>query len=508
MRAFAYCRVSTKEQATEDHYSLNNQEQRCRDYIKMKQWRSATMRKDVASGKSDNRPGFQDLLATIRDGKVDVVVVYRLDRLSRNVRDIYDFLDMIKASGVAFVSVTEGFDTTTAMGRAMLGVAAVFAQLTREMISENTKDGLLRRRESGQVVGNLRNTYGYDYSPSTRNLVINEQEAKVVRQIYDWYCESKWGSFKIARLLNLQGVPTKTGIQWDRRNISTMLHNPLMCGALRLKKEGRVVEGQHEAIVTTEQFDLAQQIDAGRQKFSNRSQQSKYLLSGLARCGKCGQRLLVHTIYQGKNKKAYIFYNHPRNSKVGEAACTGLSKSLRILDEAVISQVMAMSRSGLMEKVILHDVKSRRNKEHVPKVKERDKILLELQAMDEKFTQWADRLDSGKIDEDQFEKQNARLLARKKELQAWMGQLNEEVSQTENLEVSLAEVRKVLQEFPTLWDSLEHEEKQEVLRLLIESLKVYKTHAEMKLLFLDPIQFPLIGKTTKRELIIDADETD
>jgi len=81
-----------------------------------------------------------------------------------------------------------------------------------------------------------------------------------------------------------------------------------------------------------------------------------------------------------------------------------------------------------------------------------------------------------------------------------MEQLNEEVAQTENLEVSLAEVRKVLKDFPTVWDSLEHEEQQEVLRLLIETLKVYKTHAEMKLLFLDPIQFPLIGKTTKEVL--------
>lgn len=130
MRAFVYCRVSSKEQASQDHYSLDNQDQRCSDYIKMKQWRRAAMRKDVASGKNDDRVGFQNLLTAIHVGKVDVVVAYRLDRLSRNVRDIYDFLDKIKKNGVAFVSITEGFDTTTAMGRAMLGVAAVFAQLT------------------------------------------------------------------------------------------------------------------------------------------------------------------------------------------------------------------------------------------------------------------------------------------------------------------------------------------------------------------------------------------
>src|SRR4051794_21283903 len=103
MRAFIYCRVSTREQSTEDHYSLDNQEQRGRDYLKMKRWQLFKARKDVASGKSAEREGFQELLADIRAKRVDVVIVYRLDRLSRNVKDIYEFLDLIRRTGVAFV---------------------------------------------------------------------------------------------------------------------------------------------------------------------------------------------------------------------------------------------------------------------------------------------------------------------------------------------------------------------------------------------------------------------
>jgi len=95
----------------------------------MKHWQCVRVLNDIVSGNNDDREGFQYLLAAIRDGKLDVVIVYRLDRLSRNVRDIYDFLDSIRDFGVGFGSVTEGFDTTTATGRAMLGVAAVFAQL-------------------------------------------------------------------------------------------------------------------------------------------------------------------------------------------------------------------------------------------------------------------------------------------------------------------------------------------------------------------------------------------
>lgn len=108
---------------------------------------------------------------------------------------------------MVFVSVTEGFDTTTTMGRAMLGVAAVFAQLTREMIAENTKDGLLRRAEAGYYLGNLKMLYGYNYSKEL-GLEPDGLESAQVKQIFDWYTEHKWGTEKIARMLNLQGVPT------------------------------------------------------------------------------------------------------------------------------------------------------------------------------------------------------------------------------------------------------------------------------------------------------------
>jgi DNA invertase Pin-like site-specific DNA recombinase len=103
MRAFIYCRVSTKEQSTDDHYSLGNQQKRCTAYIKGRdtdgvQWRVHKVRSDVASGKNDEREGFRELRQLVIDKKIDVVVVYRLDRLSRNVRDIYDFLDLLRTN--------------------------------------------------------------------------------------------------------------------------------------------------------------------------------------------------------------------------------------------------------------------------------------------------------------------------------------------------------------------------------------------------------------------------
>ena len=489
MRSFIYCRVSTREQSTEDHYSLDNQEQRCHDYIKMKKWRIAKVRKDVASGKNDERAGFQELLSDIRLQKIDVVTVYRLDRLSRNVRDIYQFLETIRESGVGFVSVTEGFDTTTAMGRAMLGVAAVFAQLTREMIGENTKDGLMRRAEAGFFVGNLRQLYGYNYSKEL-GLTPDPEESAHVKQIFDWYTEHKWGLQKIAHMLNLQGVPTKTGVQWGISTIHRMIRNPLYCGQIRSGTTH--FDGRHEAIIEDEQFELAQSIVQSKSTIPNRAKSSRHLLSGIARCSECGKNLVNHSINQGPDKKRYDFYKHNPVVKSG-SNCVGFSKAARILESLVIDQIGNIAEAGDIQKVLLSDIRKRHNNKHAPTIKERDKLLIEIASMGEKFSQWADRLDAGKIDEDQFERQNAKLLERKNLVQDKLSNIEAELSQEENLEVSLAEVQSLLKNFPKMWQELELEERREVLRLLIEELRVSKTQAQLKLLFLDTVSIPLTG---------------
>jgi site-specific DNA recombinase len=492
MNAFIYCRVSTKEQSSEDHYSLDNQEQRCRDYLSMKRWRLHQMRKDVASGKNSERAGFQDLLTAIRNDQLDVVLVYRLDRLSRNVRDIYDFLDLIRERNVGFVSVTEGFDTTTAMGRAMLGVSAVFAQLTREMISENTKDGLLRRAEAGLYTGNTAMLYGYSYDQQKGLLVSHETETPVLRQIFDWFTESKWGCVKITKMLNVRRIPSKTGGQWNATTVANILRNPVYCGQVR--KGDKIIAGQHEGIISQEQFDAAQAIIQSRAPLAPRSHRSPHLLSGIVHCGICGRSFRSHTLTP-KNAKGekgkYLFYRHPNIVKMEKGMCTPIAKSAPRLESAVVAKIREAAQSDLLQQMALDEVRSRMGSNHVPVVELRDKLALELAQLADKFTQWADRLDSGKIDEEQFDQQNRRLLQRKQELQKQVAQLEQELAQEQTLEVNLSEVRQTLENFPQVWDALEHEEQQEMLRLLIEDLRVFSSHAELKLLFMEPMTIPL-----------------
>jgi site-specific DNA recombinase len=249
--------------------------------------------RDVGSGKSAERESYQELLRAIRNHLVEVVVVYRLDRLSRNVVDVYNALDLFRKEEVGFVSVQESFDTTTAMGRAMLGVAAVFAQLTREMFAENVKDGLLCRAQSGKYTGGPHTRpYGYEYRDG--KLQVREEEAQVVRRVFRLYTEQGWGLHRIAVLLNAEGIPTAQGLEgrWGSNTTLRMLRNPLYAG--RLRHRGEEYPGEQEPIVAGEMFAAAQELSRQRAEMAPRAKNSPYLLSGLLKCGQCGRNLITH----------------------------------------------------------------------------------------------------------------------------------------------------------------------------------------------------------------------
>jgi site-specific DNA recombinase len=498
MQAFIYCRVSTDEQSTEDHYSLANQEQRARAYAKLKGWRIAKVRKDVGSGKDDKRLGFQELIADVRTGKVEVVVVYRLDRLSRNVRDIYDFIDLVRDRGVEFVSLTEGFDTTTAMGRAMLGVAAVFAQLAREMIAENVRDGLARRAESGRWNGPKWNPpLGYVYSVEKGELLPDPSTADLIRTIFRWFVDDKLGTMAIARLLNRQGAPKRTGndTPWHQTSIWKIVTNDIYGGYIQV--DGQLVRGTHEALISDETYAQSRELIAARRKMAPRTRSSQHLLSGLVRCAQCG-RVLVGQIgrYQRQSGQmhTYVAFRHSPNEHVGSRHCPGVYVNAERLEEAVLGAVRQCARSEMMQMLSLDVVREQLAKGGPPPEREMERLAAKLAALDERFDKWAERLDAGSIDEDQFRSRNAVLLAQKTDLQSKLAELEARLFERDALEVSVEQARQALQDFDGVWDELSHEERREMLRNLIEDLKVSRDEVWLKLLFLPPMRVELPRK--------------
>jgi len=222
MRAAIYCRVSTEDQAT-NGVSLQDQEERCRAYITARDWRvDGIFRDDGYSGRSLNRPALQKLLTHAKAKKFDVVVILKLDRLTRNVADLGKLIEDLDRRKVALVSVTESLDSSTAGGRLVMNLLGSVSQWEREIIGERTRDGLAYRRDHSLVYGPV----AFGFSRAGDRLVIDEDEMKTVRKIFALRREGKTLQ-AICDALNRQRIPTKTDKRWRPGTLTYLLANDL-----------------------------------------------------------------------------------------------------------------------------------------------------------------------------------------------------------------------------------------------------------------------------------------
>ncbi|MGH7780576.1 MAG: recombinase family protein [Candidatus Binataceae bacterium] len=267
-RCAIYTRKSSEEGLEQDFNSLHAQREACEAFIKSQAgegWKLVKTAYDDGgfSGGSMERPALQQLLASIREGLVDVVVVYKVDRLTRSLADFAKMVELFDAQGVSFVSVTQQFNTTTSMGRLTLNVLLSFAQFEREVIGERIRDKVAASKRRGIWVGGGL-AMGYDVH--ARKLVVNPGEAKMVSQIFERYLEL--GSVRLLkRDLDRRGIVSavkvskkgrqRGGKPFSRGALYCLLSNPIYLGEIRHKKER--YPGQHEAILSRELWERVQE---------------------------------------------------------------------------------------------------------------------------------------------------------------------------------------------------------------------------------------------------------
>lgn len=337
MRCAIYRRVSTEMQR-EDGYSLDAQKDRLISYAESQGW---TVVEDYAdegvSAKNIDRPALKRLLRDMAKGHFEVVLTYKLDRLVRSVGDLNELLTLFEKHNVKYKSATEMFDTTSAMGRFFIMIVGAMAQWERENLAERVKLGMTKRHEEGQRNGAVA-PFGYKLIDG--ELIINEEEAKWVRFIFDAY-KTK-GRRAISVELNEKGVRTREGNLWNDFGIHYVITNPVYYGALRWNYrklsgartgEEIIVEGNHEAIITKEQFDEVQEVRTNRKGIGFRSD-THYPYTHVAKCARCGRPL-----YGSKTKKKegyHRFYKCPGRFKFG--VC-----NMPIIPESVIDEILLES---------------------------------------------------------------------------------------------------------------------------------------------------------------------
>lgn len=331
IRCAIYTRKSTNEGLDQEFTSLDAQRESAENYIRSQQnqgWVLLPEKYDDGgfTGATTDRPALQKLIEDIKSQKINCVVVYKVDRLSRSLLDFVKLLQFFEEHQISFVSVTQHFNTNTSMGRLTLNILLSFAQFEREMISERTKDKMAAARMKGRWTGG-RPALGYDLDSANKQLLINPEEAELIRMIFNLYLEKK-STLDVAITLEEKGLKTKChksksnifgGVSFKKTNVQLILNNVIYVG--KVKYENKVYPGLHEPIISEDVFHQAQEILKQNQRVRGFSKNRRFpgLLTGLFRCSSC-ETSMSHSYTQKKVCK-YRYYICLNAVKLNRKSC-------------------------------------------------------------------------------------------------------------------------------------------------------------------------------------------
>jgi len=350
VRCAIYTRKSTEEGLDQDFNSLDAQREAAEAFIKSQKhagWTLIQSRYDDGgySGGSMERPALQRLLDDVDQGRLDCVMVYKVDRLSRSLLDFARLMDRFDQRSVSFVSVTQQFNTTTSLGRLTLNILLSFAQFEREIISERTRDKMSAARRKGKWIGGTP-VLGYDVDPAGGRLIVNEKEVRRVREIFDLYLTHRSLSAVVAELerrrwhtksRKSQTGKMHSGRAFTKASLGRLLTNATYAG--NVEHRGILYKGEHAAIVDAPVWDAVNaELRSGRRGGQSvvRMPQNA-LLAGVLLCADCRQPMVpTYTAKPGRRYRYYVCQSARRN---GWSACPTKSVPARMIEDSVLDQL-------------------------------------------------------------------------------------------------------------------------------------------------------------------------
>jgi site-specific DNA recombinase len=441
IRCAVYTRKSTDENLESDFNSLDAQREAAEAYIasqKAEGWVALETRYDdpAYSAATTDRPALQRLLVDIEAGEVDAVVVYKIDRLSRSLRDFGKLMEIFEQNAVAFVSVTQRFDTSSSVGKLTLNILMSFAEFERGITRERILDKIASAKKRGRHCGGVA-ILGFDTDRIMKRLVVNEDEAKLVKHIFTRFIETR-STMQLADELNRDGYKTKAyptvtgktigGKPWTKAHLYALINNPKYIG--KVEHKGTTYNGEHQALIDSSLWDAAHKLlnenCAGRA--STRNAATPALLKGIIKCATC--RCSMGITYTRRKGRTYRFYLCSQAAKKGYGKCPLRSVSAGTIESATIGQVRIALRAPELIARVCREARLREAEE-------------------------VDRLRSEGNDVD----------ARALETHALV----------EN------DVIDALKQFDRVWDSLFPSEQHRIVQLLIESISVAPDGIELRL---------------------------
>lgn len=459
-----YPRVSTQEQAKEG-YSITEQIERLTKYCEAMGWTVYKVYTDPGySGGDMDRPGLKDMIRDVKDGRLDKVVVYKLDRLSRSQKDtLYLIEDVFLANNTDFVSMTENFDTSTSFGRAMIGILAVFAQLEREKIKERMVMGKEARAKEGKWPGGSTEPIGYDYDEPNDLLLVNEYEAMQVRELYARFLEGM-PLRGIETLFEKKGYRHKHGT-WSTRTMRSVLQHKVYLGYIKYK--GQYYKAEHDAIIDERTYDEAVKLlktRAEQYKLTGvrHGAQTSYL-GGLLYCKRCGAKYAKDIDHRRNGDKVLLYVCHSRSKRmkamIKDPTCKNKRWKMGELDEIVFNEIRQLAADPDYLKIVRNE--NREQSDAPDKIKI---IEAEISKLDEQISRFMDLYGIGKFTIDQVSAKIDPLNVSRENLQKELDSLNNEFGR-----LTEEETAEILDSFADVMDSGDFDS----IRGLIESLVYY-----------------------------------
>ena len=496
-RIAIYCRVSTIEQA-EEGYSIDEQKRLliewCRkmDYIVTKCYSDRGI-----SGKAiNNRPALKELLKDAENKEFDMVLVWKINRISRRLTHVLEIAETLERNNITFKSYSEPFETDTPAGKMQFQMMALVGEFERGTIAQNVKMGMCAKAKSGEWCGGQ--VLGYDLVPLEKEpgakrtktvLTINEKEAESVRLIFNEYANGK-GYKAITNKLNKLGYKTKKGNDFSVGSIRDILTNPVYIGKIRynvrqnwsekrrrnINPDPIITNGIHEPIIDEKLWDKVQAVLESKKGKPSRIYDGEYPLTGILRCPKCGAGMVImrttNTLKDGTKKRiAYYACGNWKNK--GSAVCNSNSIRVDKANEYVFSKLSELLSNEKMVKSIVKNVNKERHNKVNPAKKELERIDRELEKIDKKKHKLFEGYEEDLISKEEFKERKEELNKMAQILQEQKQPLLVTLSDDVSEEVPYEFVKNILRNFSkVLTESTSREQQKKLLHMIISEITI------------------------------------
>ena len=420
-----YCRVSTTEQA-EEGYSIDEQNIKIREYCEREGHEIYNLYEDRGiSGKNiTNRPGIKQLLQDATENKFDLVIVWKLNRISRKLLDILNIVELLNKHNIAFRSLTENFETETPSGKLQLNIMGAIGEFERETIAENVKMGLLARAKEGRWNGGV--VLGYDLvelnneGKKRKNTVlkINEKEANTVRRIFELYSQGH-GYKAVVNRINKEGHKTKRNGEFAVSTVKEILQNPVYIGKIRYnvrqdwsKKRRNNInanpilsDGIHEPIIDVETWNKVQVILKERSKKHNKVYDCEFPLTGILKCPVCGAGMTINRSTAKRKdgtRRINEYYSCGNWKNKGTAVCNSNSIRVEVADEYVLNKIMDLINDESILIKVVDNINKNKSTKLKPILQQLEQINKEIEKLTDKKSKNIELFEDGILEKSEL----------------------------------------------------------------------------------------------------------